>query len=195
VTVALDDTGPVPELETARLVLRALAESDATAVAASAGDRRVARYLVQVPSPYPLALARRWVTSRIAWWREGGGLTLAIAARARPAGLIGTVALRRVAHRAELGYWLAYDAWGRGYATEAAAALVELGFADLGLDRIYAQVLEGNEPSVRVLGKLGFVHEGTKRRHARKGRRQLDVAFYAMLRPEWEQRSASRPAT
>jgi len=186
-----DEMAPVPELATARLVLRALAMSDAAAVAASAGDRRVARFLVQVPSPYPLALARRWVSSRIAWWAEGGGLTLAIARREAPATLIGTVALRRVAHRAELGYWLAADAWGRGYATEAASALVDAGFRDLGLDRIYAQVLEGNDASVRVLAKLGLVHEGTKRRHARKGRRQLDVAFYGLLRDEW---AARQPA-
>jgi RimJ/RimL family protein N-acetyltransferase len=185
VTVALDGAGPVPEYETARLVLRALSEADATAVAASAGDRRVARFLVQVPSPYPLALARRWVTSRIGWWHDDGGLTLAIARREKPAALIGTVALRRVGHRAELGYWLAADAWGHGYATEAARALVDAGFGELGLSRIYAQVLEGNAPSVHVLAKLGFVHEGTKRRHARKGRRQLDVAFYAQLREEW----------
>lgn len=183
---SLDTPGPIPALETARLVLRELALTDAAAVATSAGDRRVARYLVQVPSPYPVALARRWVSSRIAWWTEGGGLTLAIALREQPAGLIGTVALRRVAHRAELGYWLAAEAWGAGYATEAARAVIDLGFRDLGLSRIYAQVLEGNEPSVRVLGKLGLVHEGTKRRHARKGTRQLDVAFFGILRDEWE---------
>ena len=71
-TFALSAPGPVPELETARLVLRALALTDAAAVAASAGDRRVARFLVQVPSPYPIALARRWVSSRIAWWASCG---------------------------------------------------------------------------------------------------------------------------
>lgn len=185
-TLALTEAGPAPEVETARLVLRALALTDAAAVAASAGDRRVARYLVQVPSPYPIPLARRWVASRIAWWAEGGGLTLAVARREQPAALIGTVALRRVAHRAELGYWLAAEAWGAGYATEAARALVDLGFRELGLARIYAQVLEGNEPSVHVLAKLGMVHEGTKRRHARKGKRHLDVAFFGMLRDEWE---------
>lgn len=189
----LADRGAVPELTTARLVLRALAATDATAVAASAGDRRVARFLVQVPSPYPIALARRWVAGRIAWWAESGGMTLAIAERARPAALVGTVALRRVGHRAELGYWLAFDSWGKGYATEAAGALVALGFAELGLERIYAQVLEGNDASVRVMTKLGFVHEGTKRRHARKGRRMLDVHFFGALRDEW--RAGSRTET
>src|SRR5690349_21841966 len=119
-----------PLLVTKRLVLRELVVGDAGSVAARAGDRRVAPHLLQVPSPYPQALAKRWVTSRIAWWSEGRGLTLAIARRAQPAELLGTVSLRVYARdrRAELGYWLGADHWGRGFAPEASASIVQLGF-------------------------------------------------------------------
>jgi RimJ/RimL family protein N-acetyltransferase len=176
-----------PVLTTARLLLRELRTSDAPAVAAHAGDERVARYLIEVPSPYPVALARRWIHGRSAWWELGRGVTLAVVRRDAPDVLLGTVSLRRYARdrRAELGYWLAASAWGRGYATEAVAAMIELGFRQLALARIYAQVFAGNDASMRVLEKLGMVHEGTKRRHLRKGDRLHDVKFYGLLREEW----------
>ncbi len=176
-----------PVLVTPRLLLRELRASDAAAVATGAGDPRVARFLIAVPSPYPVALARRWIHARIAWWELGRGVTLAIARRDAPDALLGTVSLRRHARdrRAELGYWLAVGAWGHGYATEAAAAAIGLGFRQLALARIYAQVIVGNDASMHVLDKLGMVNEGTQRKHLRKGRRLHDVVCYGLLRDEW----------
>lgn len=181
------------ELVTERLVLRELRPSDAAAVAAGAGDRRVAAFLIQVPSPYPIALARRWVAHRIDWWDQGRGVTLAVTLRDAPDVpdvLLGTVSLRCYLRdrRAELGYWLAQPAWGHGFATEAAHALVDFGFRDLGLARIYAQVLAGNRASLRVLDKLGMVNEGVKRQHVHKARRLHDVVLYGLLRDEWSRR-------
>jgi RimJ/RimL family protein N-acetyltransferase len=176
-----------PFVETDRLVLRELRLEDAHAVAARAGDRRVAKYLIAVPTPYPVSLAARWIAGRLSWW-PARGVTLAIARRDDPDELLGTASLRRFSRdrRAELGYWLGADAWGNGYATEAGAAIVDLGFRELGLERIYAQVLEGNSASCRVLEKLGMINEGTRRRHVRKGRRLHDVDMFGLLRDEWE---------
>lgn len=176
-----------PTLTTERLVLRPLRDGDAAAIAAGAGDRRVARYLIQVPSPYPVALARRWLRGRIEWWETGRGITLAIADKDAHRGLFGTASLRQFARdrRAELGYWLAANAWGHGYATEAARALVDFGFRECGLARVYAQVLAGNTASIRVVEKLGMVSEGVRRQHVRKGHRLHDVMLYGLLRDEW----------
>jgi [ribosomal protein S5]-alanine N-acetyltransferase len=185
---AIEPTTPM--VVTDRLVLRELRLDDARAVAERAGDRRVARYLIAVPSPYPAALATRWIAGRITWWSQGRGVTLAITRREAPDELLGSVSLRRFSRdqRAELGYWLGVDAWGHGFATEAASALVDFGFSDLALARIYAQVLEGNAASCRVLDKLGMIHEGLRRRHVRKGKRLVDVDLYGMLREEWVER-------
>jgi [ribosomal protein S5]-alanine N-acetyltransferase len=182
------DPGP-PTLTTDRLVLRELRLDDARAVAERAGDKRVARYLIAVPSPYPVTLATRWIAGRIAWWNQGRGVTLAIARREAPGELLGSVSLRRYVRdrRAELGYWLGADAWGQGVATEAAGALVDFGFAELGLSRIYAHVLEGNAASCRVLDKLGMINEGIRRQHVRKGKKLLDVVLFGMLRDEWHE--------
>jgi RimJ/RimL family protein N-acetyltransferase len=176
-----------PPLVTDRLVLRDLRLDDAHAVAGRAGDRRVARFLIAVPTPYPVSLAARWIDGRLSWW-PARGVTMAIARRDDPDELLGTASLRRFSRdrRAELGYWLGADAWGHGFATEAAGALIDFGFRDLGLERIYAQVLEGNAASCRVLEKLGMINEGTRRRHVRKGRRLHDVEMFGLLRDEWE---------
>jgi RimJ/RimL family protein N-acetyltransferase len=179
-----------PTLTTARLVLRALGPRDAAAVATGAGDLRVAQYLIQVPSPYPIALARSWVMHRISWWKLGRGVTYAIALPDAPGALLGTISLRRYVRdrRAELGYWLAAPAWGHGFATEAAHAAIGFAFGELGLARVYAQVIAGNRASLRVLEKLGMVHEGVKRQHVYKARRLHDVVLYGLLRDEWPPR-------
>ncbi len=169
-------------------MLRELQIADAAAIASGAGDRRVARYLLQVPSPYPVALARRWLDARIEWWEQGRGVTFAIARRSHPHACVGTVSLRRYSRdrRAELGYWLAASAWGSGIATEACTAAVDFGFRELGLARVYAQVLAGNRASQRVLDKLGMVTEGVKRAHVRVDNKLTDVVFYGLLRDEWQ---------
>ncbi len=180
-------TERAPILVSERLALRELREADAPAIAAGAGDRRVAKYLIQVPSPYPVSLARRWVAGRREWWELGRGVTLAVTRRDEPDRLLGTVSLRRYPRdrRAELGYWLAVPAWGQGIATEAVRALVDFGFRELVLARIYAQVIAGNQASIRVLEKLGMVHEGIKRQHVRKGHRLHDIVLFGLLRSEW----------
>ncbi|HEY0477251.1 MAG TPA: GNAT family protein [Kofleriaceae bacterium] len=182
--------GRPPDLATERLLLRELRPGDAGAVAAGAGDRRVAAFLIQVPSPYPIALARRWVAHRIDWWEQGRGVTFAVTLSGAEDMLLGTISLRRYIRdrRAELGYWLAQPAWGHGFATEAAHAVVDFGFRDLGLARVYAQVLADNRASLRVLDKLGMVNEGIKRQHIQKGRRLHDVVLYGLLRDEWSRR-------
>lgn len=176
-----------PDIATERLLLRELRASDAGSVAVGAGDRRVAQYLIQVPSPYPIALARRWVMHRIEWWEMGRGVTYAVTLQGDPEMLVGTVSLRRYIRdrRAELGYWLAAPAWGHGFATEAAQAIIDFGFRELGLARVYAQVIAGNRSSIGVLDKLGMVNEGVKRQHVSKARRLHDVVLYGLLRDEW----------
>jgi RimJ/RimL family protein N-acetyltransferase len=190
ITASLSGPDRPPELVTERLVLRELRASDAVAVAAGAGDRQVAQYLIAVPSPYPIALARRWVLHRIEWWKQGRGVTFAVTHADEPDPLLGTVSLRRYVRdrRAELGYWLAAPVWGHGFATEAVQAVVDFGFRQLGLARVYAQVLAGNRASLAVLDKLGMVNEGVKRQHVNKARRLHDVVLYGLLRDEWLRR-------
>jgi [ribosomal protein S5]-alanine N-acetyltransferase len=185
--IAVDDRPRPPLIVTERLALRELRLGDAPAVAEFAGDSRVAQFLIAVPSPYPVALATRWIAGRIGWWAQGRGMTLAIVRRETPDALIGSASLRCYprARRAELGYWLGAASWGFGFATEAGDALLDYGFRDFALERVYAHVLDGNASSVRVLDKLGFTLEGVRRKHVRKAGRPRDVSLFGLLRDEW----------
>jgi ribosomal-protein-alanine N-acetyltransferase len=94
------------------------------------------------------------------------------------------VGLLRVNHehrRGELGYDLARHWWGRGLASEAAAAVVAYGFAVMRLHRIEAGALVGNDASVRVLAKLGFREEATLRDYLRLGGRFHSCRFFSVL--------------
>lgn len=101
---------------------------------------------------------------------------------------LGDVSLAPVDERrgwANLGYWIHPDRQGKGYATEAARLVVSHGFSELRLHRISAAILAHNEPSKRVIEKLGFAHEGTKRDDAFTDGEHVDREIYAVLRDEW----------
>jgi len=86
----------------------------------------------------------------------------------------------------ELGYWIGKPFWGRGYATEAAAAVLRFGFETLQLNRIHAAFMEHNPASGRVMEKIGMSHEGTLRQHMKKWDRFYDVIKYGILKSDYE---------
>jgi RimJ/RimL family protein N-acetyltransferase len=83
--------------------------------------------------------------------------------------------------RAELGYWIGVPYWGKGYATEAARALVQYGFETLQLHRIFASHFANNSVSAKVLRKIGMRHEGRQRGHILKWGEFLDIEMYGMV--------------
>lgn len=174
----------IPTVATARLRLRPFHAADAGAVVGLAGDAEVARFLLHVPHPYPRELAPAWIATHAETWLAGSGPTWAVTTHAGV--LTGTVSLRWTARhdRAELGFWLGRDHWGHGYGTEAARAAVDWAFARLGVGRVYAQHLAGNERSARVLRAAGLRFEGVQRQHLRKGGVAHDVHLYGRLRDD-----------
>ncbi|MFB6217871.1 MAG: GNAT family N-acetyltransferase [Halobacteriaceae archaeon] len=104
---------------------------------------------------------------------------------------LGSVSLAPIDERrgwANLGYWIHPDRQGKGYATEAAGLVVAHGFDELRLHRISATVAASNGASERVVEKLGFVHEGTKRDDAFLDGEYVDREVYAVLREDWTAR-------
>jgi len=153
-----------PELLTERLRLRALTPRDASAVLAVVGDPEVTRYH-SVPTLTTLAEAQAALERLEQRYAARDAIRWAIEL-VEHGEMIGTVGLLRFdfEHRhAEIGYEIARRWWGLGLTPEAAAAVIRYGFSVLGLHRIDAGVLPGNDASVRVLQKLGFIEEGTRR--------------------------------
>jgi ribosomal-protein-alanine N-acetyltransferase len=89
--------------------------------------------------------------------------------------------------RADVGYAYNRLYWGKGYATEAAQAVLQFGFDTLKLHRVGAKVLPHNIGSIRVLEKLGFQREGILRQvHLLRGTHE-DLLCYSILAPEWRE--------
>jgi RimJ/RimL family protein N-acetyltransferase len=82
---------------------------------------------------------------------------------------------------AEIGYWLAEPFWGRGIASEVVVAMTRYAFDHHELTRLYALVVDGNQPSCRVLEKAGYVLEGRLRRSAIKNGVVSDQLLYAFV--------------
>jgi RimJ/RimL family protein N-acetyltransferase len=132
------------EFETERLALRPLLETDAGAVLGLQDDPEVMRYL----DPSPL---ERFYT---------GGFYAAL--EKESGGFIGWFALEpKAVGEYEIGWRLHRWAWGRGYATEGAAALLHKGFTDLGASRVYAETMAVNARSRRVMDRIGLRHTRT----------------------------------
>ena len=109
--------------------------------------------------------------------------------------LIGNCGLRRKPENeweADLGYELSPRYWGHGYATEAARAMVDFGFREVGLQRVSSWCIADNLASARVLERLGFRREGRLRRNEYFKGRWWDTLLYALLAEDWQ--SVSEPA-
>jgi [ribosomal protein S5]-alanine N-acetyltransferase len=101
---------------------------------------------------------------------------------------VGVAGLRvtdRMQAEGHVGYALRRRFWNRGYATDACAALLQLGFETLGLHRIQATVTVDNHSSIRVLQKLGMRREGYLVEHLRIHGTWMDSLLFAMLDREW----------
>ncbi|HKX92814.1 MAG TPA: GNAT family N-acetyltransferase [Sphingomicrobium sp.] len=138
---------------TPRLLLRPGFPEDAPALAAAIADEAIVRNLAVVPWPYSLRDAEAFLASP----RDPVLPSLLIFERTDgPPHLVGSCGLgRRPSGAVELGYWIARAAWGRGIATEAGTALLDIA-RTLGFRRLEASHFIDNPASGRVLEKLGF---------------------------------------
>ncbi len=175
-----------PTLETTRLILRPFTLADAPDVQRHVSDRDIAAMTLNIPHPYPESGAEQWISSLPAKYDAGQFAGFAIIDRESSA-LAGSISLTpEPAHgRAELGYWIAKPFWGRGYATEAARAMIAFGFESLGLNKIHAAVFIKNPASDRVIRKIGMKWEGRLREHDLKWGVHEDIDVYAILAKEW----------
>jgi ribosomal-protein-alanine N-acetyltransferase len=180
---------PQPTLATARLLLRPFTLADAPDVARYAGDREVAAMTLTIPHPYPDGAAEAWIASHATRYAAGQLASFAITERESGA-LVGAIGLHAEPphNRAELGYWIGKPFWGRGYATEAAEAVLGFGFETLGLNKIHAACFTKNPASARVIEKVGMTYEGHLREHDLKWGVYEDIKVHAILAREWTAR-------
>jgi RimJ/RimL family protein N-acetyltransferase len=156
--------------------------SDAEPLVPLANDPYIARYLGRVfPQPYTRADAERWLTEQTGAETIG---QFAIEVNGELAGGIGFIlGTAERAGTATLGYWLGRRYWGRGIMTEAVQSATQWAFDTLRVRRIWANVMEPNTASARVLEKSGYVLEARMRAAISDRRGAIhDELIYVRLR-------------
>ncbi len=176
------------EIRTERLLLREFVPEDWRAVLAYQADPR---YLVYNPWTERTEQDVQDFVQRFIKWaqeqpRRKHQLAIVLLEEGRLIGNCGIRMETAAANEAELGYEIEPACWGRGYATEAACAMVGFGFEQLYLHRVAAWCIAENTGSARVLEKLGMQLEGRLREHEWIKGRWHDALLYGMLDREWK---------
>lgn len=180
------DFSEFPILTTGRLTLRRPQIADAADVLVFRGDAYVQRY-----NSAPIKTieeAEEQIIDMHALYGRHEGIEWAVTISGEDS-VLGIFSLHDWSHRhrrAEVGFDLARDYWGQGIATEALKAILQFGFTDMNLHRIYAATIADNHESVRLLERVGFMREGTSRESSWEDDGTFhDSAMYGLLRREF----------
>lgn len=154
-------TDAIPILDTPRLTLRGWRDSDRPPFAAMNADAEVTRYLSK---PLTRDESDAFIDRVVARWRERGYGLWAVERRSDGA-FLGFTGLSwqdfesPVTPAVEIGWRLRRDAWGQGYATEAATAALRYGFESLNLEEIVSFTTAANLASQRVMQRIGLIRD------------------------------------
>jgi RimJ/RimL family protein N-acetyltransferase len=182
----------LPPRRTPRLWLRELVAADVGPVHAFESDPKVARYMTY--PPLSREESRRYVENCMADARAEPRRTWELAiVRAADNAVIGRTGFAVDEERCEAMLWYALhrDAWGQGYAGEAAASVLALLFDELAIHRVIADVDPRNTASARLCERLGLRREAHLVENAYIKGEWCDTWIFAMLRREWTARKAA----
>ena len=180
-------TLPTPTLQTTRLLLRPFTEADMDAIFALQSNPHVLRYW-DAPPYKERAQAERFIAGCKRMEQESSGARLAIEHAVDSVFIVccGFFNWNPEFRSAGIGYCLDDTAWGQGFATEAASAILQWAFDTLNLNRVQSETDTRNIASAHVLEKLGFVREGTLREDCIVNGEVSDSWVYGLLRREWK---------
>lgn len=172
-------------LQTSRLQLEATvpAHAEGLFAAQQASMPELIEFMAWAPSSSlenTVDFARRMAEK----WEQLSDWTFTIFHSEEAAGTISLMGYQPLFGLAEIGYWLRSDLCGKGVMTEAAQAVCDFGFDDIGLHRIELRAAVDNPGSLRIAEKLGFRREGTLREAAWAQRGYLDEHIHGLLTAE-----------
>ncbi len=175
-------------LQTQRLTLRNLEPADCQAIIKFANDEAINRHL-RFGSISTESGAHEYIAKSLAASRQEPRLSYKLAMTVKPlhemAGSCWLDIEDPDSRNASIGYFVDKKRWGRGLATEMVQALINYGFEQLHLHRIYGNCDAENPATRRVLEKVGMRQEGILRQHCLRSYGWADVCFYGILRSEW----------
>ncbi|UCE37845.1 MAG: GNAT family N-acetyltransferase [Thermoplasmata archaeon] len=175
-------------LETERLILRPLREEDAESIYQHVKEYDIAKWTINIPHPYPRDGAIIFIRQSMELLEKGLSYELAIELKPELK-IVGVVSFVKVDKRhknAELGYWIGKPHWNNGIATEASLKILEFGFSELSLERVFAKCFHDNLPSKRVMEKIGMEYEGKFRHEVLREDRYIDMIYFSILKEDWK---------
>ena len=173
----------LPTLETERLILRKMVLNDAEAVFAYASNSEVSRYTLW-ETHRCIEDSRAFLEFATQKYENGGEPDWGIVYRGNGClvGACGLVNWEAEHARAEVGFVLSREYWGRGLMSEAVRAILRFGFERMNLNRIEARCIAENAASARVMEKAGMVYEGMLRQREYIKGAYRDIRLYAILK-------------
>lgn len=182
------DFSHFPILETKRLILREMQPEDVNALLKLFGNSAVVQFINMQPIK-TIAQANEWLKWMGGFFAAKDGLRWGITLKEDHSfvGSAGLHSWNREAHYAEIGCDIAHPFWGNRYGQETMRELIEFGWQQMKLNRIEADVIQGNTRSIHVLKKLGFKQEGVLRQKILKGGKYYDVHIFGLLRCDYQE--------
>jgi [ribosomal protein S5]-alanine N-acetyltransferase len=179
-------------IETERLILRPLTTEDSEGLFRIFSDPEVTRYLEITPLKFA-SEGKALLEYFNGQFERKSGVRWGIE-RKQDGALLGTCGFHSVelwVFKAELSYDIGRPYWGKGIVPEAAKALLQHAFGEMGMNRVQASVLPEAAASAKVLEKLGFHREGVLRETGYWKGRFWDKVTYSLLKREWEEREGA----
>jgi ribosomal-protein-alanine N-acetyltransferase len=174
-----------PILKTERLDLVEIKQSHLTDLYKLFGDENVTRFynLLPLTNEQEAQKSIDWFQSR---FKDKLGIRWGISIKGQQ-NIIGTIGFNNFTkrHRANIGYDLQTEHWNNGYITEALKTVINFGFDQLEINRIEAEVMQGNIISEKVLDKLNFKNEGVLREWMFWNDKHYDMTMFSLLKADY----------
>ncbi len=179
--------GTIARIETKRLILRTLTETDIPFLLSHFSKNEINEYS-SAENLNSLREAREFYEKYIAPRPELFRLGIILKESGELVGTLGLYGIDHANMRAVVGYDLVKEFWGKGLMTEALRALVDYGFEQIGLNKIEATADTNNLRSLRVVERCGFRKEGVLRQKSYYKGAFHNEAVYSMLKYEWNKK-------
>ena len=180
-----------PTIQTERLILRKFKLRDAKDLARIVGTKEIAISSLSFAYPYEEGAAESFINRQEGYFQRGVCFNLAIILKEenKYIGAVGFNEIYKKHNRADLGYYLDKNKWGKGFATEAVKAIIEYGFKIFELNKIEADAIIPNPSSTHVMEKAGMKHEGILRQHIKHWDEYRDMTFYGITLKDFKKQN------
>ncbi len=176
-----------PRLETERLILDRIRPDDIPNIVAYADNKKITDNTRTMPHPYFEEDAISWINMANQGFRDKNQYIFAMRNAVDDAFMGGIGLTIDLEHnRAELGYWLAEPFWNMGYTSEAVKVMLQFGFKELNLNKVFAGYIEANGASGKIMIKNGMVKEAELKDHDIKNGKYITLIQYGLTKTDYE---------